>query len=75
MPNYLPVVEEMSWVQSKCSEADIQNLVERCLLQPRDVIHWRSAIGEIFLSVGVSETVMLTSFMECGMALAASDFL
>ena len=39
--------KEPSWVQSKCSEADLQELVEKYLLQPKSVIHWRSALGEV----------------------------
>ena len=62
--------------QSKCSEADLQNLVEKCLLQPKaDVIHWQSAIGEVFPSVGDSEIVLFTSFVECGIALPTKDFI
>jgi hypothetical protein len=39
--------KELSWVQIKCSEADLQELVEKYLLQPKSVIHWRSALGEV----------------------------
>jgi len=40
--------EEPSWAQSKFSEADLQDLVKQCILQPKDGIHWRNASGEFF---------------------------
>lgn len=54
--------EEPSWAQSKFSEADLQDLVKQCILQPKDVIHWRNASGEFFPSVKNSEIVSIFFF-------------
>ena len=67
--------KEPSWVQSKCSEANLQDLVRKSILQPKEMIQWRKAEGEIFPSVGDSEIILFSSFVERGLALPTSDFL
>ena len=44
------------------------------MLQLKDVIHWRSAIGESFPSVSDLEIILFSSFVERGLAVPASDF-
>ena len=52
----------------------MQVLVQSCLLQPKNVIHWQSVIGEMFQSARDSKIVLFTSFVEHGLALPTSDF-
>ena len=40
--------EVQEWKSSKCTNSHLLNLVEGHLLQPWNVIHWRSSDGEIF---------------------------
>ena len=68
-------IEEPSWVQSKCSEHDLQVLVRECRLQLKDTIQWRSAVGEFSPSTRDSEIVLFTAFVKHGLAVPASDFL
>ena len=34
------------WRETKCSDFKILSLVEECLLQPREIVQWRSALGQ-----------------------------
>ena len=52
----------------------VSALRKKCLLQLKDVIHWRSAIGESFPSVSDLEIILFSSFVERGLAVPASDF-
>ena len=45
------------------------------LLQPKDSIYWRNALGEISPSIRDSEIVLFSTFVEHGLALPACDFL
>ena len=67
--------EEPSSVRSKYSEDDLQVLVKMCLLQPKDSVYWRNALGEISPSVKESEIVLFASFLEHGLALPTCYFL
>ena len=64
-----------SFPQSKLSEEDLKVLVENCLLQPKELVHWRSSIGESSPSPKDSEILLFASFLKHGLALPACDFL
>jgi hypothetical protein len=63
-----------AWVQSTMTEAKIQALVDRGLLQPKAKVEWRAAAGEEFLGEYVKEQVIFASFFERGFNLPAGDF-
>ena len=69
------VEEESPFPQSKFSEEDLKILVEKSLLQSKELVHWRSSLGESSPSPKDSEVVLFASFLEHGLALPASDFL
>jgi hypothetical protein len=63
-----------AWVQSTTTEAKIQVLVDRGLLQPKTKVEWRAATGEEFPSEDIKEQVVFGSFFERGFNLATGDF-
>jgi hypothetical protein len=63
-----------AWVQSTMTEAKIQALVGRGLLQPKVEVEWRAATGEEFPSKDVKEQVVFASFFERGFNLPEGDF-
>jgi hypothetical protein len=62
------------WVWSTMTEAKIQALVNRGLLQPKEEVEWRVAAGEEFPSEDVKEQVVFASFFERGFNLPVGDF-
>jgi hypothetical protein len=62
------------WVRSTMTEAKIQALVNRGLLQPKEEVEWRVAAGEEFPSEDVKEQVVFASFFERGFNLPVGDF-
>ena len=64
-----------SFPQSKLSEEDLKVLVENYLLQPKELVHWRSSLGESSPSPKDSEVILFTPFVKYGLALPACDFL
>jgi hypothetical protein len=63
-----------AWVRSTMTEAKIQALVDRGLLQSKTEVEWRAAAGEEFPSEDVKEQVVFGSFFERGFNLPAGDF-
>jgi hypothetical protein len=68
-----PPPPEMGGNQSKCSESDLQTLVNEGLLQSKEVIRWRPATGVKRPLEGVDEIVLFQYFVERGLALPTSD--
>jgi hypothetical protein len=62
------------WKQSKCSEANLQALVDEGLLQSKTIIQWHSAIGDKRSYERADEFVLFQYFVEQGLALPTSDF-
>jgi hypothetical protein len=52
------------WKPSKCSEADLQALVDEGLLQRKEVIQWRPTTREKRSYEGVDEIVLFQYFVE-----------
>jgi hypothetical protein len=65
---------QAAWVRSTMTEAKIEALVERGLLQSKTEVEWRAAVGEEFPSEDVKEQVVFVSFIERGFNLPAGDF-
>jgi hypothetical protein len=57
------------------TEAKIQVLVDRGVLQPKAEVEWRAAAGEEFPSEDIKEQDIFASFFERGFNLPAGDFL
>jgi hypothetical protein len=62
------------WRPSKCSEVDLQALVDEGLLQSKEVIQWRPATCDKRPYEEVDEVVLFQYFVERGLALPTSDF-
>jgi hypothetical protein len=62
------------WVRSTMTEAKIQALVNRGLLQPKEEVELRAAAGEQFPTEDVKEQVVFASFFERGFNLPVGDF-
>jgi hypothetical protein len=65
---------QAAWVRSTMTEAKIQALVDRGLLQSKTEVEWRAAAGEEFPSEDVKEQVVFGSFFKRGFNLPAGDF-
>ena len=50
--------ETHGWKSSKCNDSYLFCLVEQHLLQPRNVIHWRTSDGESFPHEGEDESIV-----------------
>ena len=68
-----PVVKE-GWRASKCSNFHLLGLVEEKLLQPREVVQWRKALGGAPPHEGPNKTVMFQSYILRGLEIPTSDF-
>ena len=66
--------EVQEWKSSKCTDSHLLNLVESHLLQPRNVIHWRSSDGELFPHGGGNESVVFLPHVLRGLGFPVSDF-
>jgi hypothetical protein len=62
------------WKPSKCSEADIEALVDEGLLQSKAIIQWHAATGDRRPYEGTDELVLFQYFVERGLALPTYDF-
>jgi hypothetical protein len=63
------------WETSTVTEEQIQSLVDRGLLRPKEQVGWRPAAGEAFPTEGTSEIVVLLTHIERGFSVPAGDFL
>jgi hypothetical protein len=64
-----------SWKKGKCTEADLQSLVDECLLQSKETVQWRPATGNVRPYEGVKEIIIFQHFVERGLAIPTCDFL
>jgi hypothetical protein len=65
---------QIAWVRSMMTEAKIQALVDRGLLEPKAEVEWKAVAGEVFPTEEVKEQVVFTSFFENGFNLPVGDF-
>jgi hypothetical protein len=66
---------EDAWRKSKCTEAYLRPLVDECLLQPEEIVHWHP-VGKDPIPYECKEEIMLFQhFDERGLALPTYDFL
>ena len=66
--------EVQGWKSSKCTDSHLLDLVEKHLLQPRIVIHWRRSDGEFFPHEGTDESVVFLPYVLRGLGFPISDF-
>ena len=62
------------WKSSKCTDSHLLDLVEKHLLQPRNVIHLRGSVGESFPHEGENESVVFLPHVLRGLGFPVSDF-
>jgi len=62
-------VEMDGWRASKCSDFHLLGLVEESLLQPREVVHWRKALGDAPPHEGTNETIFFHSHVLRGLGI------
>jgi hypothetical protein len=65
---------QASWVRSTMTGAKIQDLLNRGLLRPKEVVEWRAAAREQFSGEDVKEQIVFASFFESGFNLLVGDF-
>jgi hypothetical protein len=63
------------WDMSTVTEEQIQSLVDRELLRPKEQVRWRPAAGEAFQAEGTGETIIFLAHIESGFGVPAGDFL
>lgn len=66
---------EEAWRKSKCTEADLRSLVDECLLQPKEIVHWHPAGKDPVPYECKEELVLFQHFDERGLALPTCDFI
>ena len=66
--------EVQEWKSSKCTNSHLLNLVEGHLLQPWNMIHWRSSDGELFPHEGGNESVIFLPHVLRGLGFPVYDF-
>ena len=66
--------EVQEWKSSKCTDSHHLNLVESHLLQPRNVIHWRGSVGELFPCEEGNESVIFLPYFLRGLGFPVSNF-
>jgi hypothetical protein len=66
-----------SWKKSKCTQADLQSLVDECLLQSKEIVQWHPATSDVrpYIYEGITEIVIFQHFVERGLAIPTYDFL
>jgi hypothetical protein len=57
------------------TEDQIQSLVDRGLLRPKEQVGWRPTAEEAFPTEGTNETVVFLAHIESGFGVPAGDFL
>jgi len=62
------------WRASKCSDFHLLGLVEEKLLQPRELIHWRNALGDVPPHEGDQETIVFKDYILRGFGIPSFDF-
>jgi hypothetical protein len=62
------------WKPSRCSEADLQALVDEGLLRNKTSIQWRAATRDRRPYEGADELVLFQYFVKRELALPTSDF-
>jgi hypothetical protein len=63
------------WKKSKMKTEDLLALVSSGFLQEKEMDMWRAAAGDPYpMEENPDEVPMFARFMECGLALPASDF-
>jgi len=67
-------MEVEGWRASKCSDFHLLGLVEEKILQLREVVHWRKALGEERRHDRNQETVIFKDFILRGFGIPTSDF-
>jgi hypothetical protein len=60
--------------KSKCTEADLQALVDEGLLQPKEIVQWRPGERDVRPFGHAEEIALFQHFVEHGLGLPASDF-
>jgi hypothetical protein len=63
------------WKKSKCTEDDLQSLVDECLLQRKVIVQWCPAKGDVRSFENVKETILFQHFVERGLGIPTCDFL
>jgi hypothetical protein len=63
------------WETSLVTEEQIQSLVHRGLLRPKEQVGWRPTTGEAFLTEGTNKIVVFLTHIERGFGIPAGDFL
>jgi hypothetical protein len=69
------VPSDESWRKTKCTKANLQSLVDECLLQSREIFQWWSAAGDLRPYERIKEIVLFHHLVEHGLALPVCDFL
>src|SRR5438132_9839023 len=69
----IPNLEEV-WVKSTVMEEDLQKMVADFVLPEKNLIGWRAAIGESFLTANTDEIVVFEPFFYRGFSLPTSSF-
>lgn len=68
-------LSEDTWKKSKYTEADLQSVVDECLLQPKEIVQLPPAGSDAVPYECMEELILFQHFVECGLALPACDFL
>jgi hypothetical protein len=63
------------WEASTVTEEQIQSLVDRGLLRPKEQVGWRPAAGEELPAEGTGETVIFFAHIERGFGVPVGNFL
>jgi len=66
--------ERDGWKPSKCNDFHLHGLVKEGLLQPREKVHWRRAIGDVPPCEESQEIISFHPFVLLGFAIPTSDF-
>jgi hypothetical protein len=67
--------QAQEWMPSVVGDKDLQLLVDRGLLPPKELGQWKSAYQNPFPPENPGETIVYTSFFERGLGLPTSKFL
>jgi hypothetical protein len=63
------------WETSMMTEEQMQSLVDRGLLRPKEQVRWRPTAGEAFPTETTNETVVFLMHIERGFSVPAGEFL
>ena len=61
-------------MKSTVTEEELEKMVEELVLLEKDLIEWRAADGESFLTTNTDEIVVFTPFFYRGFSLPTSSF-